>query len=294
MGVQHITLLDFDSLEDVNLDRTLHGKRADVLGHRSKADVLADGLRVGATAEGFVAVPLEYSVIEPDGFRAALDCDLLISCVDRPWPRSVLNAIAYAHLIPVVDGGILVTTKGEGSAIKGAEWRAHTVAPGRRCMECLGQFSPAAASLEREGFLDDPVYIAGLPRTDGLRRNENVFAFSLSVASMEVLQALALTIAPSGVCNIGAKLYHFVTGREDVPVISACDATCPYPALTANGERAPASWTARHPAAEDARRQRATLQAGIRRLGILTRVRAWFARLALWCRGRPAPRLTGG
>ena len=286
MGIRQLTLLDFDSLEEVNLDRCLHGTREDVAACRSKVEALAAGLRKGATADHFQVSAIERSIIEPEGFRAALDCDLLVSCVDRPWPRSVLNAIAYAHLIPVIDGGILVTTKHDGSAIKGAEWRAHTVGPGRRCMECIGQFSPEDASLERDGYLDDPVYIAGLPKTSGLRRNENVFAFSLSVASMEVLQALALIVAPSGLSNIGEKLYHFVTGREDEPVLGACKPTCLYPSLTATGDRAPASWCARHPAAEQAREHRAALRAKLtladRRL--LARLRAWLAGATQWCR----------
>jgi molybdopterin-synthase adenylyltransferase len=277
MGVGHMLLLDFDTLEYVNLDRCLHGTREDVVAGRSKVEALARGLSRSATAAGFEVKPLEYSVIEGAGFRAALDCDLLFCCVDRPWPRSVLNGIAYAHLIPVIDGGVLVTTRAGGTALRGADWRAHTVAPGRRCMECLGQYTPADVSLEREGHLDDPRYIAGLPVDDRLRRNENVFAFSLSVASMEILQALALVVAPAGVANIGAKLYHFVNGREEEPDLRPCKETCAYPPLVATGERAGVIWVARHKAAGLARQRRAALQ----RMP-WTRIRRWLGALSEW------------
>jgi hypothetical protein len=284
MGVQRLTLLDFDTIELVNLDRTLHGSKIDVDGHRAKVDVLADGVRRGATATDFEVDARDLSVVESDGFKAALDCDILFSCVDRPWARCALNGSAFAHLIPVVDGGIAVETRANGTALRSADWAAHTVMPGRRCMECLGQFLPSDVTLERDGLLDDPTYISGLPKDHRLRRNENVFAFSMSVASMEVLQMLALVVAPSGNGNIGAKEYHFVSGSMESNY-GTCHSTCLYPTWTAMGDRAPLKWTGQHPAAEARRGERRARQAASRDLIVRHIRQPWWRKMLGLVRG---------
>lgn len=235
-GVRRITPIDYDRFEFLNLDRSLHAHRIHAAKRMPKVDVVADALRENATARGFEVYPVNGSIVEEDTFRAALDCDILYSCVDRPWARSVLNFIAYAHLIPVVDGGIRVNTTRSGT-LAAADWRAHIVGPGRRCLACIGQYDPALVSVERDGLLDDPTYIQGLPKDHVLKRNENVFAFSLNTAGMQVLQMLAMVIAPLGVANLGEQMYHFVPGILDAPAFKPCEPECLFPELVAKGDR---------------------------------------------------------
>lgn len=252
MGIGFIRLLDFDRVELINLDRLLYATREHAANRLPKVDVLAEAIRRGATAESFRADPLQWSVVEEDGFRSALDCDILFSCVDRPWPRSVLNFIAYAHLIPVVDGGIGVVTKPGNTGMRGADWRAHIAVPGRKCLECLKQFDPGHISAERDGFFDDPKYIAGLADDHPIKRNENVFAFSMNLASLEILQFLSLVIAPLGVSNPGAQMYHFVTGELETDY-GACISGCPYCEFVAKGDCTGLTVTGRHKSAETMR-----------------------------------------
>src|SRR5258708_4538987 len=114
-----------------------------------KAKALAEHLRECATAARFNALPVVAAVYEEAGFRAALDCDVLFSCVDRPWGRHVLNLVAYAHLIPVLDGGIRVRTNRFGK-LAAADWRAHTATIGRPCLQCIGQHDTGLVQMERE------------------------------------------------------------------------------------------------------------------------------------------------
>jgi molybdopterin-synthase adenylyltransferase len=210
-------------------------------------------LKKGATAKRFTAAAVPYSITEEQGYRKALDCDVLFSCVDRPWGRYVLNLIAYTHLIPVIDGGIAVHTKRDGSLL-GADWQAHVAMPKRRCLECIGQYDSAYIESERRGDLDDPSYIQTLPKDHVLKRNENVFPFSSNLASLEVLQMLSLVIAPLGISNVGTQNFHFTSGCMDVDDFGVCPDYCPYPSLTAKGDASGITATGVHPKAEEVRR----------------------------------------
>lgn len=262
-GIERILLLDFDSVEAVNRDRLLHSTNFDVALSRAKVVSLARGLATSATAARPQIEPMEVSVVEPAGFAAALDCDVLFCCVDRPWPRYVLNLIAYAHLIPVIDGGIAVSRTPSGR-MRGAEWKAHVAAPGRRCLECLEQYDPGLIQTERDGFFDDPRYIERLPDDHPIKRNENVFAFSMNCAGLELNQFLSMVVAPGGVADFGAQTYHLATGAVDLDP-AGCRPGCLFAtALLAQGDNAGVAATGVHEAADVARAARSTLQSSWR------------------------------
>lgn len=227
-GVENVTVIDFDRIETRNLDRLLYATPRFV--GALKAPTLAERLAECATAAAFKADPVIAAVYEDAGFRAALDCDVLFSCVDRPWGRHVLNLIAYAHLIPVIDGGISVRTNRLGE-LAAADWRAHTVTTGHRCMQCIGQYDPGLVQLEREGYLDDPTYINGLAKNHPLRARENVFTFSMACASQLALQMLALVIDPLGQSNPGEQLYHFVGSFMEPRQAHSCVPECIFPQI---------------------------------------------------------------
>jgi molybdopterin-synthase adenylyltransferase len=249
-GVSHFTLIDFDFVENKNLDRTLGVYETDI--GKTKVSAISDAIYKSATSPNVKVEFIQYSICEEKGFLEALNCDILFSCVDRPWPRQVLNLISYAHLIPVVDGGIKVRTNKLNTKIIGADWRAHTVGNERVCLECLGQYRSEIAKLESEGYLDDPDYIEGISQKFK-EAHENVFAFSSHLASMEVLQLLNLFIAPSGVSDVGLQNYHFVSGRMDVQENRQCQEFCFFPTILAKGDSSGIQVWGRHNKAEEAR-----------------------------------------
>jgi len=255
-GLSNFTLIDFDTVEEKNLDRLTNIFKSDI--DRAKVYAIADAIRRSATAPHMLIDCCEYSLCEKTGFEKALNCDVLFSCVDRPWPRQVLNYIAYAHLIPVLDGGIIVRTNKNNSKIVGADWKAQTVGYSRPCLECLGQYKTENAVLEIDGKLDDPEYIKGLDKSQYIDAHENVFAFSSHLASMEVLQLLNLFISPSGVSEVGQQTYHFVIGRMDVSY-PKCHVNCYFLSITGMGDDTGVTVYGEHKIAEKIRNERNAL-----------------------------------
>lgn len=253
-GIANFTLIDFDAVEEKNLDRLTNVFKEDI--RRAKVLAVADGIRKSATAPKINISTCEYSICEKQGFETALDCDIIFSCVDRPWPRQVLNFIAYAHLIPVIDGGILVRTNKRNTNIIGADWKAQTVGYKRACLECLGQYKTENAVLEISGKLDDPEYIKGLDKSKFLDAHENVFVFSSHLASMEVLQMLTLFIAPSEIDDVGQQLYHFVLGTLDVDRNKECHENCFFQSVIGKGDLAGVTVYGEHTVAVNARELR--------------------------------------
>jgi hypothetical protein len=251
MGVQRITAIDFDRIEPHNLDRVLHATAADAAAATPKVKVAARAAAESATSAQFTFDPSDLSVCEDDGFRLALDCDVLFSCVDRPWARSVLNYIAYAHLIPVIDGGVTLSRTSSGR-MRSGEWRAHVAGPGHRCLACSGQYDPGLVDMERQGLLDDTSYIERLPADHPLRANQNVFVFATAAASLELLQLILLAIGPGGVRTIGG--YHFSFPSSVLTLDhQTCEVYCSLPGMIATGASAGAPGTGRHYAAQRSR-----------------------------------------
>jgi molybdopterin/thiamine biosynthesis adenylyltransferase len=246
-GIARFVLIDFDTVEEKNLDR-LTGVFTSAVG-RAKVLAIADSIRRSATAPYVTITTCEYSVCEQEGFRAALDCDVLFSCVDRPWPRQTLNFISYAHLLPVIDGGILVRTNRSNTAVIGADWKAQTVGYERACLECLGQYTAENAALEISGKLDDPDYVRGLDKSSFLDAHENVFVFSSHLASMEVLQFLSLFMAPSDISDVGQQMYHFVPGIMDIDRSKCCHTNCYFTTILGRGDQAGVIYSEHHVAA---------------------------------------------
>ena len=208
-GLTHLTIMDFDIVERLNLDRLIGAKRRDAQLRRPKNHVARREAEAAATAVRASIEVSDHSICEPEGLQLALDHDLIFSCVDRPWPRAVLNSLAYSDLIPVIDGGIAIDTFDDGT-MRNATWRSHVIRPGRPCMYCNRQIDPSSVALDRQGLFGNPSYIAGTDQAEE-PAGQNVAPLSISVAASLLAQYVSFSVGPAGFGEPGPLRYALST-----------------------------------------------------------------------------------
>ena len=179
-GFEQITIIDPDLVEDRNLDRLIYADRH-CLG-LPKADVAAAHLRRIATARGPVVRPVYLSIRRERAYRLATDADLIVCCVDNAEAREVLNHVAYANCLPLIDGGVLVESR---DRMLSAKWRAHLVGPDMQCLRCRGQFTSGDARDERMAIRRHGRYIND-DAPDGPEPDQNTIAFCNLVAAEQM------------------------------------------------------------------------------------------------------------
>ena len=273
-GIIQVGAMDFDTMEIINLDRMIGATAADVRLARSKAEAAGRLMRLAGPPP---VRTHDLSVCEPDGLAAALDYDIIISCVDRPWARGVLNSLAYADLVPVLDGGIGIDTFDDG-AMRSAVWRTHLVTPGQPCLVCNRQLDPAHIQADKLGLFDDPGYIRGAAISAQPRR-QNVAILAASVSASLLAQFTSLTVAPAGMGSPGPLRYALSTHtleHLDIPLKPGC----PFETQVSAGDgRIPL--TGIHDAARKAREERRA-----RQNQPAVRLRRQLAEIGDWLNGR--------
>lgn len=201
LGVGELVLVDFDRVEPANFNRHLGACREDVDEGRLKVDVSARVASRSATAEAFDIQPIVGSVVEAD--RSAydplgplLDCDVIFNAADSAWARKVLDELAFAHLIPVLDGGSPLATDEEGVLTDRSYATISLSVPGGTCLECVDVWNQPAVDDAME-HVDSRRYVDERPE-DGEERAPSVIQNNALVESlaMQRFVAMVMDIAP--------------------------------------------------------------------------------------------------
>lgn len=231
-GARHIGVMDFDLVQEHNLDRMIGATKSDAEHQVLKIDVARREMERAATASSHEFQTYKQDITTREGHATALNYDLVISCVDRPYPRAVLNQMAYSDLIPVIDGGIGIDVFPQGG-MRGATIRTHTVVPGRPCMACSGQIDMGDVTLDKQGLLDDPSYFAGAGFAEPGR--QNVALLSIGVTAGLLSQLVSLLATPGG-RGVPAPLRHSLATHSLEHLNTASSSTCAFEAELARGD----------------------------------------------------------
>ena len=211
IGIRDVVLIDHDTVEDHNLDRLLNASPRDI--GRLKTDVAERAVRTASSARSVRIANLPVPLQSREAYAQARDCDILVSCVDGPIARDVLNRIAFRDGIPVVDGGVEIRTSPKTGNMYAARWRAHVVNPYNECLRCKQQYTSSDVLMELDGSWTSPAYIRANPeRFEG----QNVFNVSLAVGSEMLNMIMRMLVADSWWPVQQGLERNLVTGRTKI------------------------------------------------------------------------------
>jgi len=125
--VGELVIVDPDHIEDKNLNRILNSTAADAIAKSGKPTV--QERTIAAMGLGTRTIPLNQDLMNVDVLKVLSTCDVLFGCMDSVDGRHVLNKLASAYLIPLIDVGVRLDADGTGNI--DSIWSAvHTILPG--------------------------------------------------------------------------------------------------------------------------------------------------------------------
>jgi hypothetical protein len=151
LGVGEIILIDFDKLEERNLNRILNASPADIGAY--KVEMFAAAIR--RYRPDCEVVPMPSSIAAHEAILAASEADVLFACVDGAEGRHIADRLSAYFAMPLLDVGVAIPTEA-------------APAGGRRIAEVYGRVDyvyPGGSSL-----MDRGVYDAALLETEYLAR----------------------------------------------------------------------------------------------------------------------------
>ena len=193
LGVGEIILIDFDKLEERNLNRILNSSLADIGSH--KVEMFAAAIR--RYRPDCEVVPLSSSIATHDAILAASEADVLFSCVDTAEGRHIADRLSAYFAMPLIDVGVAIPTEAApagGRRIAEVYGRVDYVYPGGSSLMDRGVYD--AALLESEYLAHAAPHALAQKIADGYLRGmveeaPGVIVLNMRVASACVIEFIA-------------------------------------------------------------------------------------------------------
>jgi molybdopterin/thiamine biosynthesis adenylyltransferase len=142
LGVGEVVVLDDQALAESNVAR-VYGAGRSAVGRPKVTIAEANARRIGL---GTRVTPVPMRVTDRRALRLLRGCDVVFGCTDDHAGRAILSRFAFWYLVPVIDLGLLISSR--GGTISGIDGRITTILPGAPCMLCRGAIDPARMRFE--------------------------------------------------------------------------------------------------------------------------------------------------
>ena len=149
LGFGEIILIDFDKIEERNLNRILNSAVADVESGVLKVDMFAEAVQRYRPECKVLGIP--HSIATRDAVVAASEADVLYSCVDTAEGRHIADRMSAYFLMPLFDVGVSIPTRATASnerVIAEVCGRIDYVRPGGSTLRDRGVYDPAMLEAE--------------------------------------------------------------------------------------------------------------------------------------------------
>ena len=198
-GFRRMTVVDMDYIVTSNLSRCLFFRESDVRKVK-KADVVA--ARASELDPDAEIAPVVSDIRDMEDW----DYDIVMGCLDNISARMHVNAHAYYHGIPYIDG-----------ATDGMNGRVMTILPGGPCLQCTMNRTHVE-QMERR-FTCTGNGTAFVPKT------ASDITTTAVIAAMQVREAMKVASGRRDICVRGVTYYNGTEGTVetlDVSIDPAC------------------------------------------------------------------------
>lgn len=192
LGAENILISDGERLDRSNVTRG-YGSRLIDAGSLKTALIERLGIEVGLGAK---VRPIGRPITFQSVLKEFRSCDVIFSCTDDQWGRSLLTRLTIDYCIPVIDMGVKIDSKdGFLNSIQG---RVTTLFPGSACLFCRGRITSAGVRAEM---------LAAVSPDEAERLRKEGYAPELGEPAPAVI-AFTTAIAAGAV----SELLHMLTG----------------------------------------------------------------------------------
>jgi molybdopterin/thiamine biosynthesis adenylyltransferase len=214
LGVSNFLLVDRDTIEETNLNRTIGSTPSDIgTAKVAVADRMVKSIRSDAVVEAVIG-----DVVDEPIASKLISSDFIFCCTDSHASRHVINQISYQYVLSAIDLGVAIDATGPKVRFAG---HAKALLVGEPCLWCLGNLDARQIREEMmtpEQRATDP-YVLG-----------NVGIIQPSVISINsTLASTAVTMFLSMVTGLDAPARFLVydgNRQRLAPVSAQSDPAC--------------------------------------------------------------------